>query len=82
MGGNVAVSGSSDSTTNVAFEGSVPLVFGFQAIRLIYEDGRYTTFKSLPADGGALSLQPLGNLGQTVQDNHDFLVVEGGLVNL
>ena len=82
VGGNVNVSGNSDSTSEVTFEGEVPLVFGFQAVRLIYEDGRYTAFKPLAADGGALSLQPLENLSQGSQANHDFLVVDGGMVNI
>jgi hypothetical protein len=31
----------------VTYEGSVPLVFGFQAARLYYEGGRYQRFELL-----------------------------------
>ncbi len=82
VGGNVAVSGDSDLATSVTFTGGVPLVFGFQAIRLIYENGRYTAFKNLPAGGGSIAMAPMQNVTSENQDKHDFLMVPGGLVNL
>jgi len=41
MSGKVAVKTESSSQARVTYEGSIPLVFGFQAIRLIYEDGHF-----------------------------------------
>ncbi|MFC5410853.1 hypothetical protein ACFPMF_16145 [Larkinella bovis] len=85
VGGDVSISGQNDTTTKVTFEGPIPLIFGFQAIRLIYEDGKYTAFKSLDAGGGALSatsLEPLQNLSTSDQENHEYLILDGGLTNL
>jgi hypothetical protein len=47
VGGNVTVGGKAEVTSKVTYEGSVPLVFGFQAVRLFYEDGRYQRFELL-----------------------------------
>ena len=54
VGGNVKVAVSGGSTTRLAFEGAVPLVFGFQAARLFYDGGRYTAFKPLEPGQAAL----------------------------
>jgi hypothetical protein len=48
------VKGGSDSTGKVTFEGKLPLVFGFQAVQLVYEDGQYKTFKHLKTGEGAV----------------------------
>ena len=45
VGGDVSVSGQAEVTTKVTYEGKKHLVFGFQAVRLFYEEGRYTAFK-------------------------------------
>ena len=47
VGGNVKVGGKAEVTSKVTYEGSVPLVFGFQAARLFYENGRYQRFELL-----------------------------------
>ena len=49
VGGKVKVSGSAERASKVTFEGSVQLVFGFQAVKLFYENGRYTAFEPLGA---------------------------------
>ena len=49
VSGNVKVGTESSSTTKLTYEGSTPLVFGFQAIQLYYENGVYTAIK--PASG-------------------------------
>ncbi|MFT3714061.1 MAG: hypothetical protein QM817_40890 [Archangium sp.] len=46
VGANVKVMHSSDKGTALSFEGMVPLVFGFQAVRLFYRDGKYTAFEA------------------------------------
>jgi len=53
VGGNVNVSAGSDRAARVVFEGALALVFGFQAVRLFYEDGRYQRFEVL-RDGAGL----------------------------
>jgi hypothetical protein len=45
IGGNVEVSKSTTSEASLNFKGNVPLAFGFKAIRLFYEDGKYRRFE-------------------------------------
>lgn len=52
IGGNLKVSSSGEGSSKLTFKGDVPLVFAFQAIQLIFEDGIYTTFK--PTGGGSV----------------------------
>jgi len=59
VGGNVKVGGKGDSTSKVTYEGSIPLVFGFQAAQLFYDKGRYERFKVL-RDGASLESAPPG----------------------
>ena len=54
MGGNLNVSGQDEVTSKLTFEGSVPLVFGFKAVRLYYDEGRYTAFKPVEAGDAAM----------------------------
>jgi hypothetical protein len=54
VGANVKVSGSKEKTSKVTYEGALPLVFGFQAVRLDYEEGRYTRFEPVKAGDQAL----------------------------
>jgi hypothetical protein len=49
VGANVNVSGQSEVVSKLTFEGRVPLIFGFQAVQLFFEGGRYTALK--PATG-------------------------------
>jgi hypothetical protein len=42
LSGKVEVKTEGSSQSKVTYSGSVPLVFGFQAIRLVFEDGRFT----------------------------------------
>lgn len=54
VGGSVKVAAAGSTTAKLAYVGSVPLVFGFQAARLFYQDGRYTAFAPLPPGTAAL----------------------------
>lgn len=54
VGGNVKVSGSAAVTSKVTYESPVPLVFGFQAVRLFYDQGRYTAFEPLETGSAAI----------------------------
>jgi len=49
VGANAKVTADASTRSKITYAGSVPLVFGFQAIRLFYEDGRYTAFEPLTA---------------------------------
>ncbi len=54
VGGNVKTSGASSVTSKVTYESSIPLVFGFQAVRLFYDQGRYTTYEPLETGSAAI----------------------------
>jgi hypothetical protein len=43
VGGNVKVSGQVEVTSKLTYEGNIPLVFGFKAVQLFYDQGEYTT---------------------------------------
>jgi hypothetical protein len=50
IGGAVSVSSASEQASSVTYEGQQPLAFGFQAVRLYYDQGRYTAFKIASTD--------------------------------
>jgi hypothetical protein len=54
VGANVTVSASNTSKTQISYEGKIPLVFGFQAIQLLFEGTDYQQFRVLPAGGGQM----------------------------
>jgi hypothetical protein len=54
VGANAKVTADVSARSKITYEGSVPLVFGFQAVRLFYEDGRYTAFEPLTAGTSGL----------------------------
>jgi hypothetical protein len=77
VGAEVTVSGEAATTAKVTYEGRTPLVFGFQAVRLFYEDGRYTAFEPLePARKG------MGALESAPADGAVRLVTDGPFVAL
>jgi hypothetical protein len=54
-GGKVTVGATNSGSTQVAYEGATPVVFGFQAIRLFFdENGNYTAFDPFKTGEGAL----------------------------
>jgi hypothetical protein len=75
VGGNVKVSAAGSASGTITYEGPVPLVFGFQAVRLYYENGAYTAFK--PLDAGAMSARALDHV---VDDGTDLLMTESTFV--
>jgi hypothetical protein len=54
IGGSVKVSAGAGAGSAVAYEGSTPVYFGFQAIRLYFRDGTYQGFKPLLAGKGTM----------------------------
>lgn len=66
VGGSVKVSGQSSATSRLAYEGSIPLVFGFQAAQLFYDQGRYTAFDPVQSGtsmrGGSASTKTVRQL--------------------
>ena len=77
VGGNVKVSGAAKVTSKVTYESSVPLVFGFQAVRLFYDQGRYTAFEPLTA--GAVGMKALS---QVPSDGAQRLITDSTFLRL
>ena len=77
VGGSVKVSTAGSSASKVVFEGAVPLVFGFQAARLYYENGRYTAFKPLIPGETALE-----SVSGPRDGRADYLVTESPFIRL
>lgn len=77
IGGNVAVTAAGAESSLVSYQGRVPLVFGFQAVRLIFDNGKYRSMKV--ADSGALTLEaaPAEDL-----PGDEMYLVGDGLVDL
>jgi hypothetical protein len=63
VGGNVKVGPSSATAAKVTFEGSLPLVFAFQAARLVYDKGRYQRFDLLRDETPLERAVPSGLVG-------------------
>lgn len=74
VGGTVKVSAAKETASKVAYEGAQALVFGFQAARLFYEQGRYTAFKPMAPGDGALEARKTASV--------DYLVTESPFVRL
>lgn len=64
VGGNVKVGPSAATASKVTFESSQPLVFGFQAARLVYEGGHYQRFELLRDEAALEALPAPGLLGE------------------
>lgn len=75
VGGSIKVSRDSNVEGKLTYEGSTPIVFGFQAVRLFYDNGRYTAIK--PATGVVAKA-----LGDAPKDGADRFVSEGAFAPL
>lgn len=73
VGGNVKVSTTGGTSDKVLYEGAVPLVFGFQAARVYYENGRYSAFKPLPPGHTALEAKKAGARAEYHQSESPFV---------
>lgn len=59
VGAKVAVSAANASSERMVYKGQAPLVFGFQAVQLFYDHGRYTAFEpSRPGEKAARMMAP------------------------
>lgn len=76
VGGEVNVSGEAETTSRVTYESPVPLVFGFQAVQLFYDQGIYTAYKPLTSGTGLRALENLED------DGTQHMVEEGAFVQL
>jgi len=85
VGANVKVSGKKDKTSKVTYEGAIPLVFGFQAVQLDYEGGRYKRFK--PLKTGDRALERVGRpvapkRSRVAEPREPWLVSRGAFIRL
>ena len=64
VGAKVKVSGGTEGTSAVTFQGNTPLVFGFQAVQLVYRDGRFLKFNPLAPDAAAM--RAVGDAGASL----------------
>jgi hypothetical protein len=80
VGAKIRVSGEVTESTRIYFEGDTPLVFGFQARRLIYDGGNYLRVE--PVLAGTVTAKSADDLlsGKTIEDN--MLMTKGPWVNL
>jgi hypothetical protein len=60
VGGNIQVSGAATATSKITYDARIPLVFGFQAVQLFYDRGRYTSFE--PLSSGSMAMKDLSNV--------------------
>lgn len=78
VGGNVTVSAQAEETSKITYEGkNTPLVFGFQAIRLFYSNGRYQKLKPLEP---SIGMRDLENVSR--QDGVELLMTEGPFASI
>lgn len=78
VGGNVKVGNESDVASKITYEGKIPLIFGFQAVQLFFEDGRYTAIKH--ASGAMRGAAPAAQLESG--ENVDLFETEKTFVRL
>jgi hypothetical protein len=77
VGASVKVSAAGTTDSRIAYQGAEPLVFGFQAARLFYEDGRYTSFAPMRPGDAALEARRASGDARA-----DFLVTDSPFVRL
>ncbi len=70
MGSNIKVTSFSQNSAAITFEGTIPLVFGFQAQQLFYDKGRYT--RQEPAKPNIVMRGPSGSKSQKLLTQGPF----------
>jgi hypothetical protein len=87
VGVKVGVAAEKNSTSKIAYTGESPLVFGFQATQLFFQDGEYQAFK--PTGAGSVVLRGLGKkakgakkIGKKGSKPREYLVADGAFVSL
>lgn len=77
VSGNVKVGTESSTSTKLTYEGKIPLVFGFQAVQLFYDNGQYTAIK--PA--ASVAMKDF-SASQMPADGAERLIAENTFVNI
>jgi hypothetical protein len=76
VSGNVGVKTEGANNSKISYEGTVPLVFGFQAIRMEFEQGKFKGFKQVDATSAALRA-----VGRKAGTEPEMLETDGPFVN-
>jgi hypothetical protein len=84
VGGNVKVETGGTLASSVAFEGDVPIVFGLQAVQLVFDEtGQFLTTQQLEPGVAAAGAQPgLGGTATAPVRNPVFLEPRGAFVRM
>jgi hypothetical protein len=85
VGGEVKVAAAGQSKSKVSFAGGDRLVFGLQAVRLIYEDTRFVAYRSLPPGSAAKrgAKKPARKpKAAKIGNEAEYLVTEGAFVDI
>jgi hypothetical protein len=88
VGGSVTVATEGQSKSKLSFAGGQRLVFGLQAVRLMYEGGSFVAYKSLPPGSAAKRAPKKGTktakAAKTTKigNEAEYLVAEGAFVNI
>ena len=64
LSGKVKVESQGDSSSGLVYEGDKPLVFGFQATRILFKDGQYDGLEVI--DPGSVAMRSLDAAGPAV----------------
>jgi hypothetical protein len=80
VGGELGVESRSSRGSRIAFEGKIPLVFAFQAIQLVYTDGRFESWKNVAA--GTMARRGLKRRTGVPKAHAGHLSVERALVDI
>jgi hypothetical protein len=85
VGGEVKVAAAGQSKSKVSFDGGDRLVFGLQAVRLIYEGTRFVAYRSLPPGSAAkrtAKRAPRRPRARKIGDEAEYLVAEAAFVDI
>jgi hypothetical protein len=85
VGGEVKVAAAGQSKSKLSFDGGDQLVFGLQAVRLVYEGTRFVAYRSLPP--GSATKRAVKKSGKRpkpakIGNEAEYLVAEGAFVNI
>jgi hypothetical protein len=85
VGGSVKVASAGQSKSKISFDGNDMLVFGLQAVRLVYEGTRFVAYHQLPPGSAAKRAVKKGARKPTltrVGDEAEYLAAEGAFVDI
>ncbi len=76
VGANLKVTASGSENSVVTYEAAVPLVFAFQAIRLVFDGGHYRTFRLIDAGSVAAEAVAVGGGEPASEPDPEYLDTE------